>query len=53
VIGWPRPSIDQRNSALATASSIDAAFIHKTLMMWAVGSAAIVLGERIGVDSRR
>ncbi len=33
---------------LARASSTDAAFIHKTLVVWVAILAAIVLGERIG-----
>jgi drug/metabolite transporter (DMT)-like permease len=33
---------------LASASSTDAAFIHKTLIVWAVILAVVVLGERIG-----
>ena len=34
---------------LARASSTDAAFIHKMLVVWAAILAAVVLGERLGV----
>jgi len=33
---------------LASASSTDAAFLHKTLIVWAAILAAVMLGERVG-----